>query len=188
MIKMKSLRAFRLASTTGHVKRVVVGENEIPDDLVKDAMAAGLVPVDAKDAAYHEDKSKAKVDFTGDVRASILHLAIKSVAEENDVAKFDAGGSPKVAVINEMLGMQVSKKELNEAYQQYLTIKSDGAEFVLHPNAPNIIRVLEAESTKELMALGVEEFGVEQKALEGQSEREMRRILLVKLSGNSTGS
>lgn len=187
MIKMKSLRAFRLASTTGHVKRIVVGENDVHDDLVKDAMAAGMVPVDAKDATYHEDKSKAKVDFTGDVRASILHLALKSVAEENDMAKFDAGGSPKVAVINEMLGMQIGKKELNEGYQQYLTIKSEGGDFVLHANSPNIIRVLEAESGKELKALG-EELGYDQKKLEGQSEREMRRLLLVKLSGNSTGS
>lgn len=183
---MKSLRSFRLASTTGHVMQIKAGDNNVHPDLVPEAMQAGLVPADAADAPVFEDLARAKVDFTGEVRKSMIFLAIKTLAEENDVQKFDGGGTPKASVVSDMLGLSVVKRELNDVYQLYLTAKASGEEYQLHPNAPNILRVLEAGSYAELFELG-KEFGVTEKAMEGLSVKDTRRLVLVKLNGNAAG-
>lgn len=186
MPKMKSLRKFRLASTNGNVQMIDVGDNDVHPDLVQEAMAAGMVPANAEDAPKFEDNARAKVDFTGDVRKSMIYLAVKSVAEENDVQKFDGGGSPKPAVVSDMLGLTVNKRELNDVYQIYLTLKGSGESYDLHPNAPNILRVIEAQSHAELAELA-KEFGVDEKSIEGRSVKDLRRLLLVKLNGNAAG-
>src|SRR5690606_22283912 len=126
MPQMKSLRTFRLASTTGHVVQFIANEaRDVHPDLVQEAMAHGCVLVDPADQPFYDDLARAKVDFTGDIRKSMLYLAVKSLAEENDTRKFDAGGSPKAAVVGDMLGLTIGKREVNDMFQQYLTIRQD---------------------------------------------------------------
>lgn len=183
---MKSLRRFRLASTNGHVMQINVGDNDVPEPLVEEAMASGMILADEADAPRYEDNARAKVDFTGEVRKSMIFLACKAIAEENDISNFDGGGSPKTSVVSDMLGLSVTKRELNDVYQIYLTLKQSGEQYDLHPNAPNIMRVIEAQSPAELREL-CEEFGIDPKSTEGRSSKELRRLALVKLNGNAAG-
>lgn len=187
MPMMKSLRTFRLPTLAGHVLQFKADEpREVPESAVKDAMAAGCAFVDASEMPFYDDLSKTKVDFSGDLRKSALYLVLKSIAEENDTKNFDGGGVPKQSVVSEHLGFDVSKRELQDMYQQYLTIKSDGGEFPLHANAANVLRVVEATTNAELIELG-KEFGFEDKNLKGRSSKELRRLLYVKLNGNVVG-
>lgn len=187
MPEMISLRSFRLETTTGHVLQFEANTpKNVPESCVSAAMAAGCVPVDAAAIPFHEDLQRARVEFTGDVRKSMIFLAVKAVAEKNDARQFDGGGTPKTAVIADALGIEVSRKDVASVYQQYLTVTAENREYALHPSAPNILRVIEAESKDELLEL-VKEFAeepdVEVKQAKGLTVKDLRKLLLVKFSG-----
>lgn len=184
---MKSLRKFRLASVTGHIVHFTPDEHVmVPPEAVQEAMAAGCVPIDADEAAKFDDNGRAKVDFAGELRKSILYLVLKSIAKENDTRKFDAGGVPKAGVIEGVTGLTIGKAEIAAVWRDYLTISSDGGDAALHPSAANVLRVLDAESPMELSELG-KEFGVEDAEMQGMSMKELRRKLLSRLGGNAAG-
>lgn len=178
-----SLRSFRLGTTFGHVIQfeAKVPKN-IPDNCVPAAMAAGCVPADESAIPFHEDLERARVEFTGDVRKSMIFLAVKAIAEKNDPKDFDGGGTPKLAVVKEALGLEISRKDLADVYQQYLTVTAEGQEYALHPAAPNILRVIEAGDKAELLELA-EEFEVDGAKAKGLTVKDLRKLLLVKFSG-----
>lgn len=184
---MKSLRKFRLASVTGHIIHFTPDEHVmVPPEAVQEAMAAGCVPVDADEAAKFDDAGRAKVDFAGALRKSILYLVMKTLAKENDSRKFDAGGVPKSSVIEGVTGLTIGKAEIAAAWRDYLTASAAGDDVALHPSAVNVLRVLDAESPMELAELG-KEFGVEDAEMRGMSMKELRRKLLSRLGGNAAG-
>ena len=185
MPQMKSLRNFRLATTTGFV--CLVESNTpffCPDNAVEDAMKAGCVPVNEEDIPFYEDQARARVDFTGTLRQSIIYLAISTIVKENSTKNFDAGGMPKLEVVADRLGMTVGAAELRDLFQQFLSNKADGKEYEIHPQAARVVDVLEASTKAELREM-CEEFGIDAEAhkLSGMNMKELRKILLVKLSG-----
>lgn len=182
-----SLRSFRLESTTGHVAIFEANKPRfIPDALVPAAMAAGCVPVNAADTPFYEDQSRAKVEFTGDIRKSMIFLAVKHIAEQNNVKDFDGGGTPKTAVVSGLIGYEVARKEVVDLFQQYLQLKSEGQEYAMHPQAHNIMKVIQAEDRDDLVSIA-EEFGVPTDKAKGLQMRDLRKLLLVKLSGVAAG-
>lgn len=182
-----SLRSFRLESTTGHTAVFEANVPRfIPDALVAEAMAKGCVPVDKSDIPFYEDQTRAKVEFTGDVRKSMIYLAVKHLAEKNNVKDFDGGGTPKTASVAKLIGYDVFRPEITDAYQQYLQYTSENREYALHPQAHNILKVIQAEDRAELVDLA-EEFGVEKAKAKGLQVRDLRKMLLVKLSGVAAG-
>ena len=188
MPQMISLRTFRLATVHGHVLRFTAKEPlEVPESFVSDAMKAGCALVDPEDQPFIDDLTRSKVEFPVDVRKSIIFLAVKSVAESGNVKLFDAGGFPKKDVIEKKLGHTVANDELRDIYQQYMGIKQNGGEYPLHESAPNILKVIEAETNKELQELAVE-FGVDPEKSKGLSVKDLRRLLLHKFSGTHVGT
>lgn len=185
MPQMKSLRNFRLASLTGFVCMVEADKPfYCPDNAVEDAMKAGCVPVNEADIPFYEDQARARVDFVGNLRQSIIYLAISTIVKENNVKNFDAGGMPKLEVVSDRLAMTVGTSELRDLYQQYLSNKADNTEYEVHPQAKRVVDVLEASTKAELREM-CEEFGIsaEEHKLSGMNMKELRKILLVKLSG-----
>lgn len=180
---MKSLRSFRLETTTGHVIEFAANEPiYVPDSAVPFAMQAGCVPEDAADLPFYEDTSRANVEFQGDVRKSVLYLAVQAVCKKNDSKDFDGAGTPKVAVIAAKLGYEVNQREVTDAMQLWHGANAEGVEPALHPAAANITRVLEAESKMELVELA-NEFDLPESKTKGLSVRDLRKLLLVKFSG-----
>lgn len=187
MPQMKSLRKFRLASTSGHIIHFNPDEPAfVPPQAVQEAMAAGCVPVDPAEAAKFDDAGRAKVDFNGDLRKSILYLVMRSLHQENDSRKFDAGGVPKATVVEGITGLNTGKAEIADAWRAFLNANSNGEDVALHSSAENVLRVLDAESPQELVELG-KEFGAEESDMAGLSMKELRRKLLSRLGGNAAG-
>lgn len=187
MPNMVSLRSFLLPTLKGHMIRFEAGvPKDVPDVVVPEAMAAGCVPTNAADVPFYEDAARATVEFQGDARRSTIFLAIKSIVEENDAANFDGGGNPKHEAITERLGYTVARDEAVSIYQQYQTALSEGREFALHPQAQNIMRVIEATSKGELVELG-SEFGIDADKSKKLTVRDLRRMLLTKFSGVAAG-
>ena len=181
---MISLRDFRLESTKGHVLLFSANEpKDVPDALVSEAMAAGCGMANASDTPFYDDLSRARVEFTGDVRKSMIYLAIQAIVVKNDVKKdFDGSGTPKAESVSEALGFDVVQSEVTDVFQQFMQVLAGDIEYPLHPATPNIQRVLEAGSKAELVGLAVE-FGVDEKKAKGLVVRDLRKLLLVKFSG-----
>jgi hypothetical protein len=183
MPEMLSLRSFRLASTTGHVVMFEANvARPVPEAVVKEAMEAGCVPVNKEDVPFYEDLSRAKVEFQGDIRRSIIFLVIDAIATENDPKKFDGGGVPKTDVVCDRLGYTVAREEIRDVYQQYLGAKKENREYALHPAADNIRKVIDADTKSELVELAVE-FGWPEDKSKSMSARDLRKTLLQKFGG-----
>ncbi len=183
MPKMISLRDVRVATLSGDV--VLFKANvarDVPQSVVADAMQLGCVPTNTADIPFYEDMEKAKVEFQGDARRSTIYLAIKSIIERNNIKEFDAGGIPKVDVVTARLGYTVSRDEVRAIFELYNTAKGEGREYGLHPQAQNIMRVIEADSKVELVELATE-FGIEEEKAKSMVGRELRKLLLTKFNG-----
>lgn len=186
MTKMVSLRKFRLPSTSGHA--VIFEPNtptDVPQPLVAEAMAAGCVPADG-DGVFYEDLERTKVDFTGDVRRSMIYLAVQRVVEDNKPSEFDGSGTPNIPAIESRLGFDVTKPEILAIYREYQTYASENRAFPLHPASENILRVIDAGTKAELIDLA-EEFGVDGAKAKGLTVKDLRKLLLVKFDGNVAG-
>lgn len=187
MPQMISLRTFRLESTKGHIVRFEAKVPRfVPDAIVPEAMAAGCVPTDESEIPFYEDLSRAKVEFQGDIKRSMVYLAIKSLAQKNDSKDFDGGGYPKTKVVADLLGFEVERQMVIDLYQEYQQVTAEGREFALHPASTNILRVIEAGSKAELIELA-DEFGVPADKAKGLQVRDLRKMLLVKLDGVAVG-
>lgn len=187
MPQMISLRTFRLASTSGHV---VHFESKVPayvaPPAVAEAMANGCVMADEADTPFFEDLERAKVEFSGGVRASMVYLAVKDIIDKNKTSEFDSGGVPRVPAVEDRLGFDVTKTEVVEVYKQYQQYASEGREYPLHPSSANILRVIDATTKAELVELA-DEFGVDEKKARGLTVKDLRKLLLVKFDGNAAG-
>lgn len=187
MPQMISLRSFTLQTTKGHcIAFEAKAPKYVPPDVVSEAMAQGCVPTDESEIPFIEDVQRSKVEFQGDIRKAMIYIAVKTVIERNNVKDFDGAGVPKTSVVAERIGYEVSRAELLDIYQQYNTIKSEGGEYALNDQAKNAMRVIEAEDKAELVDLA-EEFGVAKDKAKGLSVRDLRKLLLVKLSGTAAG-
>lgn len=187
MPKFISLRTFRLESTTGHCVQFEARKpRDIPDVLIPVAMAAGCVPADADDVPFVDDLQRSKVEFQGNIRDSMVYLTLELIAKRNDPKDFDGAGVPKTAAVTARLGFEVKRQDVINLWQQYLDIRTNGGEYAMHPNAPNILRVLEAVEKDELVDLAVE-FGVEEDKAKGLQSKDLRKLLLVKFEGTAQG-
>lgn len=185
MPEMISLRKFRLATLTGFVTIFEPNTPKfVPDNAVAAAMAEGCVPVDAADTPFHENLARTTVDFTGGVRASMLFLAIKDVVKGNKPKDFDGSGVPNVPALEHRLGFDVSRSEIAAIYKQFQQCEAEGTEYALAPNAPNIMRVIEASNRAELEELA-EEFGFAKDKTKGLVVKDLRKLLLVSFDGNA---
>jgi hypothetical protein len=181
MIKMLSLRNYRLATTLGDVLLFEAGvPREVPPQCVQAAMAAGIAPVDAAGVILPDDSRRASVEFQGDARRSTIYLAIKAIVDDNKPEQF-AGGVPKHDEVSKRLGYTVARDEVGTVYRQFTTAKAEGRDLELHPQAHNIMKVIEADSKDELIELA-EEFGMDPK-IKGESSRNIRRAILLKFHG-----
>lgn len=183
MPKMVSLRNVRMESTKGHVINFTAKEPKfVPLDVVAEASALGCVVMDGEDPLFYEDVTRAKVEFQGDVRKSMIYLAIKSLAEKNSARDFDGSGVPKEKVVSDSLGFDVVRSEVADVFQMYMQAKGDGVDYPLHPAANNIVRVLDADSKAELVELA-DEFGVPADKAKGLTIKDLRKLLLAKFNG-----
>lgn len=182
MPKMISLQNLRLDTVEGAVLRFKPNvPTYVPPRAVAAALAKGCAHVDEKDRTFHEDMSRARVDFSGELRQSLLFLAVNSLMEKNNPKDFDGGGVPLAAAVTDLVGFDVAGSEMPPIHQLWHQVQ-DGAEFTLHENANQVQNVMEASSKAELLeiAKGLELEDAEVKSL---NVKPLRKLLLTKLSG-----
>lgn len=182
MPMMKTLQNLRLSTTSGAV--LVFKANEpkyVPPLAVADATARGCVMVDEKDRTFHEDLQRLNVDFSGELRQSLLFLAVKTTMEKNNPKDFDGGGAPSAAAVEKLVGFPVASSEIPPVFQLWHQVQ-DGADYVVHKDAEQVQRVMEADGKAELQEIAAE-LGVEEKSYKSLTVKDLHKLLLSKLSG-----
>lgn len=181
MPMMKTLQNLRLDTTSGAVIRFKAETpTYVPPNAVSAATARGCVMVDEKDRTFNEDLQRSKVDFTGELRQSLLFLGLDSVMKGNLPKNFDGGGVPTAQAIEDLVGFPVAASEVPPIFQLWHQV-SEGATYEVHPNATQVQRVLEADKAtlKEIAA----ELEFEEKQYKSLTVKELHKLLLTKLSG-----
>ena len=187
MPMMISLRNFVLRTTSGHtIKFEAKKPAYVAPEAMQAAMTAGCVPENAEDAPFYDNEQKAKVEFSGGVRDSVIFLTLTAIAKENNSKNFDGGGFPKLDVVSDRVGFDVNKKEVTRLYQQYVSAKQEGLVYEPHPQAHMVLRVVEATTLTELKALA-DEYNYPKDKIAGLTAKQVRKLLLTKLSGVPVG-
>lgn len=184
MPEMISILNVRVASTSGDVLLFEARKPvNVPAHMVALCASKGCALLTPELADIVDNTSRQPVDFVGDIRASLLFLASKSVAERNKASDFDSSGTPKAAIVSKLVGFDAGQPEVRKIFEKYLDMTKNGTAFNVHPTAVNAMRVIEAEDRAELADLGVELLGADKAELEGMQTKDLRAFLLKKLQG-----
>jgi hypothetical protein len=180
MIMMESLRSFTLNTTKGHACQFTARVPRlVPKLIAQEAMTAGCAPVNKEDAPFIDDLSKSKAEFDKPLRRAILFIAMDSLTQENDTARFDGGGYPKQEVVEEITGVSTTKKEITGIYNEYRSCKANNRELPSHPEAAKVYEIVQAESKQDLLDLAIKA-DYPERQVAGMGSRDLRRLLLAR--------
>jgi len=118
MPMMKLHRRFRLATTKGHT---VQFEPDTPvyvaPAIVSDAVAIGATAVDGEvDVTPRDAPSRNTGPADAAAREKALIDAFAVLVAENNRKAFTAGGVPTVAALEDLVGFELSRREVNDAW------------------------------------------------------------------------
>lgn len=178
MPEMISLRRFVLATTLGHrIKFEPNVPSWVPDEVVPDAMKAGCVMANGE-APFFDETAPQRVEFTGDLRKSLIHLALKDIVRENNAKKFDAAGHPKPKEVGKILGFEVFDAECLDCFHILMAARTNREEVPLHADTAKVFSIISAETKDDLLAHTSKEDKVE-----GMTTKDLRKYLLQRHSG-----
>ena len=128
MPMMKLHRRFRLATTKGHC---VQFEPDTPvyvaPVIVADAVAIGAVAVDGEvDVVPREAPQPNTGPADATERETAIIAAMAKVVASNNRKAFTAGGVPTVASIEDLVGFEVSRSEVNAAWARRAELMAEG--------------------------------------------------------------
>jgi hypothetical protein len=134
---MKSLREFRLASTAGHVVQVHADRPTfIPDPLVPEALALGMVVVDEDEISTELDETAEPVELieedddgeSGEEETSqeeYLNQALMRIIVREDPDDFKGDGYPKVARVNAELPPEAERVSGTQVAEAFAVLQED---------------------------------------------------------------
>lgn len=184
-----SLRNFRLASTTGHVVIFQAGEPKlIPNNILAEAMEKGCVPSDSLDTGVlerlHGNSARARVEFRGNLRESIVALFLQDFIAANNVKDFDAAGEVKHQVLSEALGFDVHHEEAQKIFRAVRAAEHTGEDLVIHKDAPVVKQIIEALNKADLLEL-LPHTSLKPEQVKGMQTRDLRKAMLATFAGYS---
>lgn len=187
MPNMISLRNHLLHTTQGYaIKFNPNVPTYVPDSAVPEAMGVGCVLTDEEAPQYFEANGRSRVEFVGDLRKSLILLAMHDMVKENDAKRFDGGGLPKLEALKKELGFEVYKDERMELYRGYMGAVQAGEQPSLHPKAKETYEVIHAETREDLITYAGA-MDIPKEEYIGLNTRELRKLLLLKMTGIAPG-
>ena len=181
---MTHTRDFRLASKTGVIIQFVAGEKVwVPPHAVHEAMGVGAQP------ALEEGESlppvvgniARKIVFVGPLRDSLIFGAIEKIVAENDTAKFDGAGIPKVKAVSDMLGFDVQKSELGAMHRRFREVRANNEKWQYHPTTEAVFDTLAATTLPDLEMVAKVN-GLAQDSFPAMTFAEARKTVLLQLT------
>lgn len=171
-IFMVSPRDYTLRTLHGHVIHFPAETPvSVPDSVVSEALAVNIMPAREGHVAAREGAAgtvSQPIVLTATLRDAIIFQTIKDLVAENDTANFNAGGQPKVAVLNGLTGIRLSGTELTKYWDRYREIVGSNSPLPTHPNAENVMELQRLTTRKQLIEFA-EAISVDRKEVERRS-------------------
>ena len=112
--------------TTNGVLSFVKGEpTNVPPEMVKDIIAIGGIRADGEQVDTSEPVAAVKPALVGIERQDALYAAFALIAEKNDPKEFTGQGVPTVKAVEKIIGFDVERMELVEAWTAYKIAKAE---------------------------------------------------------------
>jgi|ADGO01.1.fsa_nt_gi hypothetical protein len=153
-VMMVSPRDYTLRTTSGHVIAFKANVPQlVPDVVVSDAMAVNILPCEGK--AVDNDRPADGVvkmpALPSTLRDALVLTVIDQLVRENDTANFNAGGQPKLAVVNELTGVRLSSGELSKYWDRYREIKYNNESLPTHKHLSLVMELQSLTTRKQLI-------------------------------------
>lgn len=144
MPEMVSLQSFTLRSLTGHTRAVKARiPVNIPDVMVEEAMARGMVPVHEAGIPLEHSSNPPpkKVAPQGEERKLLVLRKIEEFVSraKTEQGLFTGSGAPNAKLMSQELGFQIMTSERNERWSNY---KISGV-----PTPPTVMTIAEITAT-----------------------------------------
>jgi hypothetical protein len=180
-INMVSQRDYTLRTLHGHVIFYPAGV-PVPtaDAAVHEALAANIVPVSERPDLASDERTgvvNAPITIPVSLRDAVILHTIKQLVKENDPATFNAGGQPKLAVLNGLTGIRLSGAELGKYWDRYREILGSNSPFPTHPRVESVMELQRLTTRKQLIEFA-EEIGVARSEVERRSIKEAKELLM----------
>lgn len=183
-VAMVCPRHFTLRSKTGHVVKFEPGKpSNVPDDVVQEALALNILPVDADNFADPtlleglRAKGPVNINLTGAIRDAVVYHVLHEIARENDVNNFDGGGRPKTFVIIDRTGVQITSAERNTYWDKYRELKGAGEELPTHKAVDAVLEVQYLSTPKQLIEYA-SLYDVPFTHIEGRTLKEQKAVIV----------
>lgn len=120
-------RDFVLHSLHGHAIQFKANEPvRVPYPAIDEAIAIGAVFANKEEQKILVDeKPELKQPDLGFEREEKIYKAMHSIMLENDPDKFTPGGKPKLAVLTEMVGYEVDRKEADTLWKKVMQSRAN---------------------------------------------------------------
>jgi hypothetical protein len=181
-IPMICPRDYTLRTKLGHVIRFEAGvPTPVPQAAYAEALAKNIVPAKRPD----DDTpvfGMVHAEITGSLRDAMIYGAVDELVKRNQSEDFTGGGVPKAVSITAAIGIPVSATEVSRYWTNYREMVAENTELPSHPNV-EVVRELQALSTRKQMEDFVEEHDLKLPATKGKSLKELKSLLLHAIIG-----
>lgn len=113
-------------STMGFTVAFKKGEPTfVPQMIEREVRAFGAERVDGNNVDVLDPETKVVSDPTGDDREALLVAAFDELVERNNSKDFTGSGAPNMKAVEKIVGFDVDKTELVEAWNAYRIAKAE---------------------------------------------------------------
>lgn len=118
-------RNYLLRTTTGVVSFKEGGPTWVIPAMEKEAIGIGAQRVDGKKVEVLEPEQRLPPTPVGDDRTGQLYAAFELLIEKNEAKDFTGQGVPSVKAMEKILGFEVDRVELVDAWHAYKQAKAE---------------------------------------------------------------
>lgn len=118
-------RTFTVRTTNGVISFIKGEPTLVPSSMVRDVIAIGGVRADGSDVDMSEAAVVTKPVVVGVERQDELFAAFGLLVEKNDSKDFTGQGVPSVKAIEKIVGFDVDRTEVLEAWGEYKIAKAE---------------------------------------------------------------
>lgn len=97
----------------------------VPPHMERQATAIGAMPVSGDGIDLLEKEVEAVITPTGNDRTDQMYAAFDLLVERNDAKEFTGQGVPTIKAVEKLVGFDVDRSELVEAWHAYLVTKEE---------------------------------------------------------------
>lgn len=149
-------RNYTLRTTTGHVIEFKANvAKRVPDNCVELALAVNILPA-SKDATLPAHRDTSALGFTKVrampqlLREAIVMRCIDELVREGAKESFSGGGRPKVNVVRDRVGIDVTAGEMEKAWNRYRELIGANEDLPTHRNLDLVYDIQQTSSPKAL--------------------------------------